>query len=152
MELMEKMELEWRNGIRMEKMEFRNGENGIRMEIRMEKMEQNRPDTFVDTKDEKIQDPRHRMQKSMTDFVSPSHTLVRERLYGPTLTFSHLYQGTACPGRLLHGVPCFVCPSILHLASRHKNSPTLCLELGAGDLSERTQLKELEEDVHFVFR
>jgi len=39
MELMEKMELEWRNGIRMEKMEFRNGENGIRIEIRMEKME-----------------------------------------------------------------------------------------------------------------
>ena len=37
MELMEKMELEWRNRIRMEKMEFRNGENG--MEIRMEKME-----------------------------------------------------------------------------------------------------------------
>ena len=27
-----------------------------------------------------------------------------------------------------------------------------CLELGAGDLSERTQLEELEEDVHFVFR
>jgi len=28
----------------------------------------------------------------------------------------------------------------------------VCLELGAGDLSERTQLEELEEDVHFVFR
>jgi len=27
-----------------------------------------------------------------------------------------------------------------------------CLELGAGDLGERTQLEELEEDVHFVFR
>ena len=27
-----------------------------------------------------------------------------------------------------------------------------CLELGAGDLSERTQLEELEEDLHFVFR
>ena len=27
-----------------------------------------------------------------------------------------------------------------------------CLELGAGDLSERTQLDELEEDVHFEVR
>jgi hypothetical protein len=27
-----------------------------------------------------------------------------------------------------------------------------CLELGAGDLSERTQLNELEGDVQFVFR
>ena len=32
-----------------------------------------------------------------------------------------------------------------------RNMPP-CLELGAGDLSERTQLEELEEDVHFVFR
>jgi hypothetical protein len=32
-----------------------------------------------------------------------------------------------------------------------RSNISLC-EAGAGDLSERTQLKELEEDVHFVFR
>ena len=45
---------------------------------------------------------------------------------------------------------------VLSLTYRHRRDvvvgATPCLELGAGDLSEITQLDELEEDVHFVFR
>ena len=56
---------------------------------------------------------------------------------------------------------CTICQSSSHIFEQHNGASNkeiqgmwrnACLELGAGDLSERHKLNELKGDVQFVFR